>query len=101
MSTVTKPKDPKALYRFKLAEFRLWTFHVAYERIYRAERDRTLRFAKALLYSLREPRFPLAVEKWYAERNSKWMRRNRGTHDRDVELDAVDYEPEQGDDDGD
>lgn len=50
MSTVTKPKDPEALYRFKLAEFRLWTFHVAYERIYRAERDRTLRFAKALLY---------------------------------------------------
>ena len=56
------------------AKFRLWSFHIYYDRSYATEIDPTLRFVKALIASTQPIRDRNAVLQWYRERG-----RNRKT----------------------
>ncbi len=52
-------------------EFRAWSFHVYYRRVYRREYDVELRFLKALQASCRPIRDKQAVLVWYRTRKDK------------------------------
>ena len=52
--SVSKPKKQGSGFISPIDNFRLFMFRVAYDRLYATESDLTLRFAKALLYSIRE-----------------------------------------------
>ena len=49
-------------------KFRLWSFHIYYDRSYATEIDPTLRFVKALIASTQPIRDRNAVLQWYRER---------------------------------
>lgn len=48
--------------------FRLWSFHVYYQKSFANETDSTLRFVKALLASCRPIRDRKAVIEWHSTR---------------------------------
>jgi hypothetical protein len=50
------------------ARFRLWSFHIYYDRSYATEIDPTLRFVKALIASTQPIRDRNAVLQWHRER---------------------------------
>ena len=53
--------------------FRLWAFHIYYRRSFREERDRLLRFIKALLASARPIRRPDLLDVWRGRRGRVWL----------------------------
>jgi hypothetical protein len=81
----------KNLWRHIVSEWRLWSFHVYYERCFHGEKDKTLRFAKALCASLRPVRDRAGVMEWWKNRD-RWLRRNYNT-DGDNALPGLDAEP--------
>ena len=58
------------------AKFRLWSFHIYYDRSYATEIDPTLRFVKALIASTQPIRDRNAVLQWYRERGQ--TRKSKG-----------------------
>jgi hypothetical protein len=58
------------------AAFRVWSFHIYYDRSYESERDSTFRFVKALLASCRPIRDRQAVMDWYEKRLQRHRKKN-------------------------
>ena len=53
------------------AKFRVWSFHVYYEKSFASEPDPTLRFAKAIVASAQPIRDRKAVIDWHKKRKHK------------------------------
>ena len=53
------------------SKFRLWSFHVYYEKSFAAETSSTLRFVKALVASCQPIRDRQAVIDWYSKRRRR------------------------------
>jgi|GEM_PF-1584138 len=62
------------------SKFRLWSFHIYYDRSYATEIDPTLRFVKALIASTQPIRDRNAVMQWYRQRPRKKQRNRNGEH---------------------
>jgi len=56
------------------AKFRLWSFHIYYDRSYATEINPTLRFVKALIASTQPIRDRNAVIQWYRQRSRQARR---------------------------
>ncbi len=74
------PATAKAWQKIE-ARFRLWSFHIYYDRSYATEIDPTLRFVKALIASTQPIRDRNAVLQWYRERGrTRKTKGERGRH---------------------
>jgi hypothetical protein len=71
--------------------FRLWSFHVYYEKSFAEETDVTVRFVKALLASCRPIRDRNAVIQWHRKHRRRYaMGRRRRRHAQTLATAVVD-----------
>lgn len=61
-----------------VARFRVWSFHVYYDKLYANEIDNTLRFYKALVASSQPIRDRQKVIEWYTQRQREARARRGG-----------------------
>ncbi|HRX85786.1 MAG TPA: hypothetical protein P5572_12275 [Phycisphaerae bacterium] len=69
---------PNAPWPEIVARFRVWSFHVYYEKLYASEIDNTLRFCKALIASSQPIRDREKVIDWYVQRQRRACARRGG-----------------------
>ena len=52
-------------------EFRVWSFHVYYEKVFKTEHDHIMRFIKSIVQSSKPMRDTEKVLTWYRDRTKK------------------------------